>query len=335
MKSQSLFKIVVPLSLLTIISACSSSGDDNSSQSEELLVVATEAPNDDLLVVSTGNEQLTIDGAAQDMLNSSDFEPPGDASGVMQAQDRGDFLPTVFDTETDVELVYALAGAALVESFNEAIALPADIAVNFIDCDTANAFYAPPGFNVDPDDVLFASGGAIFMCHELTALLGQSFEDTDRAFAASVFVLMHEIGHALVNQLQLPVLGIEESYVDGVAAVLVGESGLAEASVFAGFFFGQQTQTPFFDSHRAGPQRLGDLACWGVGADSDLLQDSFISLISQQLVDGGRDCVGEYTQQVSALQTVLGPYIRGGLTDTLDSSFLPQSDLINSAIPQR
>lgn len=125
---------------------------------------------------------------------------------------------------------------------------------------------------------------------------------------------MHELGHALVNQLELPVLGIEESYVDGIAAVLVGESGLAEASALAGWFFAQQPQTPFFDTHRAGPQRLGDLVCWGIGADDTLLaNDVLLASVGEQILASGRDCVGEYTRQVDALASVLGPYVRGGL----------------------
>ena len=137
--------------------------------------------------------------------------------------------------------------------------------------------------------------------------------NNEQAFLTSTFVLMHELGHALVEVLALPVLGIEESYVDGIAAVLLGESGLSEGSVLAGWFFGSQPGTAFFDSHRAGPQRLGDLACWGVGADVSLLADPLTNSIASQLFVGGRDCVREYQQQVSGFSVVLGPSIRGGL----------------------
>jgi hypothetical protein len=151
------------------------------------------------------------------------------------------------------------------------------------------------------------------MCHELTALFANFFANNEQAFLASTFVLMHELGHALTDVLQLPVLGIEESYVDGIAAVLLGESGLAEGSVLAGWFFGSQSNTPFFDSHRAGPQRLGDLACWGIGADLSLQSEPIVGAIAAQLIQGGRDCVAEYNQQLLGLNAVLGGNIRGGL----------------------
>lgn len=323
MKSLNLIKSALSVSLLGVIVACSSNANDP--LSDQVVVVMTDAPNDGPLIVTTEEQMATDSAAAIDMLNGTDFAPPGDPAATMLAADTGDLVPAVFASETDVDMVYAQAGAMLISSFNEAIALPADIAVNFIDCGTANAFYAPPGFNVETNSMVIAPGGGIFMCHELTAVFDQFFGNQDQAFAASVFVLMHEVGHALVNQLNLPLLGIEESYVDGVAAVLVGESGLAEASVLAGFFFGEQSDNPFFDSHRAGPQRLGDLACWGIGANTDFLQNPFIASIAEQLIAGGRDCVGEYAQQVSALQSILGTYIRGGLTNVFATPALPQN----------
>lgn len=303
--------IAVPVSILLALTlaACSSGSNSDDASGTETSIIITEE-SDAPLIVEAG---LEVDpGDANTMLAQSDFSAPGNALQTTDAEDRGDLLPAVFPTETGVDLAYAQAGAELIRSFNEALALPADIAVNFIDCGTANAFYAPPGFNVATGIV--AEGGAIILCHELTASFASVFDTADQSFAVSVFVLMHEIGHALVNQLNLPVLGIEESYVDGIAAVLVGESNMAESAALAGWFFSQQPFTPFFDTHRAGPQRLGDLVCWGIGAD-DLLreQDPLIAGIADQIIASGRDCVGEYSRQVEALQTVLGPYVRGGL----------------------
>lgn len=227
-------------------------------------------------------------------------------------EDLGDLLPRVFATETGVDLAYAQSGAALVQRINESLVLPADITVSFADCGIANAFFA----SASPEQG--NNGPAIFICHELTALFADFFNNSEQAFLASVFVIMHELGHALVDQLDLPVLGIEESYVDGIAAVLTGEGGIAEANVLAGFFFGSQPNTPFFDSHRAGPQRLGDLACWAIGAKPSLLDDPSINGLAEQLMDGGRDCVSEYAQQVSGLTNVLSGNIRGGLGTDLD-----------------
>jgi len=153
------------------------------------------------------------------------------------------------------------------------------------------------------------------MCHELTEMFFGLFGDKEDAFNTSVFVLMHELGHALVNQLDLPVLGIEEAAVDGIGSVFSTKLGLAEGVVLAGWFFFSQGDAPFFDTHRVGTQRLGDLACWGVGGDPSLLDDPTISSIKDELVETGRNCNLEYQDRFDAVSTLVGPYIKGGLSD--------------------
>jgi len=238
--------------------------------------------------------------------------------------DAGDLLPVLFETQTSLDLDYARASAELIKRMNAAFILPANIDVVFADCGIANAFYVPardfstremPEEMEKFDEIVTSEGGAVFMCHELSEQFANFFNDKDQAISTSIFVLMHEIGHALVNQLHLPVLGIEESYVDGMAAVFLGEAGLSAGSVLAGWFFGRQPDTPFFASHRAGPQRLGDLACWSVGADMSLIQDQTISRISKRLMSTGRNCPAEYQQQVEGFKAILGPHIRGEISD--------------------
>ncbi len=297
--------------ILSVLYGCSNGNSDP--ETEQLTTVNTAEATEPLAVTVDIENPVVLDPG--DMLDRTQFEPLGDPTETPLAEDLGDLLPVVFPTQTSIDLAYARAGAELIARLNTTLALPTNIDVNFTDCGSANAFFAPADEN--PEATFISAGGAIFMCHELIELFAGFFGDADQTFAASTFVLMHELGHSLVDQLDLPVLGIEESYVDGVAAVLLGESGLAEGLVLAGWFFGAQSTAPFFDSHRAGPQRLGDLACWGVGADPTLLNDPLIGGIAQQLFQGGRDCEREYQQQVRALQFVLGPNIRGGLQGLL------------------
>ncbi len=256
-------------------------------------------------------DQVALD-ADTEFLDPDAIVSIGGSADTLVAEDNGDLLPMVFPTETALDLAYAQAGAALVESLNDSLVLPADISVSFADCGTANAFFIPGEFNPDENG---AAGGAIVMCHELTQLFFNLFGDMDEAFKTSVFVLMHELGHALVDQLELPVLGIEEAAVDGIGSVFSTKLGLAEGIVLAGWFFFSQGDSPFFDTHRVGTQRLGDLACWGVGGDPSLLDDPTISGIKDQLVDAGRDCNFEYQQRFDAVSTLIGPNIRGGLAN--------------------
>lgn len=298
--------LAVSLITLGVLSACSSSGSSGGDSDQ---------------VVAEGSS------AADTPVELPDLDGPVNTGLV----NDGVLVPTLFATQTELDLEYAQSGVDIIERLSESFILPEDIDIFFADCGTANAFYVPasvPIGNINfggddgqdglsPVDPALAeqprsAGGAVVMCHELSQLFASFYSDKDQAVSTSIFVLMHELGHALVNQLSLPVLGIEESYVDGIAAVFVGEAGLSEGSALAGWFFGSQSDTPFFDSHRAGPQRLGDLACWAVGSEPALLDDPIISNIAQQLMAGGRNCPAEYAQQLAGLTTVLDPHTRNG-----------------------
>ena len=253
-----------------------------------------------------GNE-VPVDAEQADLFDQTESVAiVGEGDAIILPEDTGDLIPVIFPTETSLDLDFAQSGAAMIELLNESLILPRDIDVSFSDCGTANAFFIPPGQIEGASE-----GGSIVLCHELTELFLNLYADPAQAFNASVFVMMHEVGHALVDQLELPVLGIEEPYVDGIGAVLVAEAGLAEASVLAGWFFFSQPATPFFDTHRAGSQRLGDLACWGVGADPSLLEDPTINGIAEQLIAAGRNCTFEYNQQLEGFNAVLGDNFRG------------------------
>ncbi len=289
------------IGIALFISACSSSDDSGTDNIPGDTTVGGPGPENAEIVTEV---QIAMDPDQTGMLQQVNPQSIGDTSLVNDTGLDGRLLPTIFASQTDVDMAFAQSSAALVEQLNDSLLLPEDINVIFADCGTANAFFAPVQFGVPTAEIT--------MCHELTLLLSVFYGNDRQAFLATTFVLMHELGHALTNVLQLPVLGIEESYVDGIAAVLLGESGLAEGSVLAGWFFGGQTNTPFFDTHRAGPQRLGDLACWGVGADTSLQVDPIVGSIADQLIQTGRDCQREYAQQLSGLDTILGPHILGG-----------------------
>lgn len=295
-------RIAVLAAVTLALSACSGSDGDEPSDDDSL---------EDIPALDMSAEAEPDPEGGAEMLDGLEPTPIGDPDAVDDSGLTGLLIPSVFETATSVDLAYAQAGALLIEQLNDSLLLPADIDVAFADCGTANAFFIP-GISLT-SEAGTDSAGSIVMCHELTELFSVFYDTPEQGFLASTFVLMHELGHALVDVLELPVVGIEESFVDAVAAVFLGESNLSEGSVLAGFFFGAQGGTPFFDTHRAGPQRLGDLVCWGVGADASLLEDPFITDIAAQLVEGGRNCVAEYQQQVSGLAALLDGNILGGL----------------------
>lgn len=158
-----------------------------------------------------------------------------------------------------------------VSAVNDLIALPANAAVLVTDCGRIDTYYDPkaPG---------------IVVCHELMVYLRQLFgrsirdpEVLDRAvLGATFFAFLHELGHALVDQLELPVTGKEEDAVDQLATVILVRSGgkglgMALDGAHAFLLLGKSARgserTAFWDEHSFEQQRYYAITCLVYGSD--------------------------------------------------------------------
>jgi hypothetical protein len=231
----------------------------------------------------------------------------GECIEYAQIEDNGDFIVIAQDSRYNqgYKQVLGELGQISASALNDLLKLPnGNIMVSFEDCGQANAFY-------DPQNV------RLIMCYELfTEFLSSSGYTFEPAAKAYMFVFFHEAGHALVDQLELPVLGKEEDSVDAMATVIMVNADMPESAILAGFFFNNQQQgtqqVNWFDSHSVGPQRIGNLVCWAIGGDSDLLlkNPGLMDLAQQIIAVGQRDCKAEYQQQEKAVEELWEPYIK-------------------------
>ncbi|HID99066.1 MAG TPA: hypothetical protein EYP59_02100 [Thiotrichaceae bacterium] len=195
-------------------------------------------------------------------------------------------------------------GIDLAVSLNELLKLPkGNILISFEDCGAVNAFY-------DPQNV------KMIMCYELFKAFLNFYGNAESAAKAYFFVFFHELGHALIDQLDLPVLGKEEDSVDGMATVIMVNAEMPEAAILAGFYFnnlqGDSQYINWFDSHSVGRQRMGNLVCWAIGGRPDfLLKNPNMMDLAQQIIQvGQRDCKAEYDQQEDAVAQLWEPYVK-------------------------
>ena len=158
------------------------------------------------------------------------------------AEDRGDFkveysgsrnqkysrFDRIFRENRSLEIV--------AEKLNRSLMLPRNIAIRVRSCDQINAFY-------DPSD------HTISVCLELAEYFFELYKldgDTDRranmrTSKAVTFVLLHEVGHALIDNYDLPITGNEEDAADSCSSFICiryfGEEGvesiIAAAEAFA------------------------------------------------------------------------------------------------------
>lgn len=173
--------------------------------------------------------------------------------------------------------------ARILDELSAQIALPQDVPVRFTHCGQPNAFWSPTEKDVT-------------MCYELMALYNQGYTDVQDQFKSvfswadqievlmgtTIFVLLHEIGHGMVDLFDLPVTGREEDSVDQFATfVLVNsdeegdpvEARPSRYALLAGYFFEQLkpvgtevTRKYWADTHSFGAQRNIDLFCLVLGS---------------------------------------------------------------------
>jgi hypothetical protein len=135
----------------------------------------------------------------------------------------------------------------------------------------------------------------------------------------TLVLLLHEIGHVLISQFQLPVLGREEDAADTYAALTmlrIGTSFTVQslAGAAKGWFFDARRDQEigdkplYYDEHNVSAQRAYQIVCLMVGSDPE----KFKSLADQANMPEERQntCKRDYKKASGAWSAVLAPHRR-------------------------
>lgn len=193
------------------------------------------------------------------------------------------------------------------------IRLPQILTLKLAGCDgDDNAWY-------EPEDL------TITVCYEYlvevrkiapTAATPAGVRPEDAFFGPLIEVFLHEAGHALFDQLHIPILGQEEDAADQFAAfVMVHLSPPVARDAVAGvaWMYAQEAkdakigQDSLANVHGLAGQRYYNTLCLAYGAKPDVFKD----LIERKLLPEGRaeTCEDEYRQVAFAIQTLMSRYI--------------------------
>ncbi len=205
--------------------------------------------------------------------------------------------------ELAVQLDGAGALPAAARLVNARVALSQTVQLRFASCEDANAWYEP-----SRREVRLCLPLAQQMAGLLAAQLDDEAQMLEALDGALRFIALHELGHALVDQLRLPITGREEDAVDQLAAWLLladGDSGslLSAASVFAAQISGGEDVAA---AHSLDRQRYFNLLCWVYGSDPasrpSLLEDW------QLPAERAAGCSEEYAQLGRSWERLLAPH---------------------------
>jgi Putative metallopeptidase len=134
-----------------------------------------------------------------------------------------------------------------------------------------------------------------------------------------LFVLVHEVAHAAIGEMRLPVLGKQEDAADSYAAVRLIAIGsglthrvLAEAA--KGWFLSDRRdrktgdKIDYYDEHGLDQQRAYQIVCFMVGSDPEKFKD----LANETKLPAHRQqsCARDYGDASYAWDLVLKPHLR-------------------------
>ena len=134
-----------------------------------------------------------------------------------------------------------------------------------------------------------------------------------------LFVLLHELGHTAIGEMDLPVLGKEEDAADSFAATRLIRIGsdlttrvLTEAA--KGWFMDDRrdrkegNSVPYYDEHGLDQVRAYQIVCFMVGSDKEKFED--LATETKLPKDRQDSCFRDYNTAASSWAALLKPFLR-------------------------
>jgi hypothetical protein len=209
------------------------------------------------------------------------------------------------------EKLFKQAGniASSVQDVNDQLHVPFDVTVALQECGDANAFYD-------------GEKRTLTLCYELAKDMERVFKKDaknrsdldDLVLAGMEFIFHHELGHAVVDMFDLPVVGREEDAVDELATLIYIRSDDEDTALIAADEFLNEgmeeardsADQAFWDEHSLSQQRYYTIACLVIGSDLNKHKD----LLKQLPELRDRDCEAEFAQKDRAWDKLLKPYLK-------------------------
>jgi hypothetical protein len=193
-------------------------------------------------------------------------------------------------------------------AFLSPLKLPRTLRVRTKSCGVVNAFYEPNEWTVN-------------MCYEWIDATEQmapqatspdGFTRQEVIVGGFVGVILHELGHAVSDMYELPVLGREEDSADQISGFVMQQFGkdVARTAIkgmaFVWLTYARQGNPAYWDVHSTPGQRFYNFLCIGYGGDPATFKDQVDKWLSKDRVES---CPHEYQQVKNAFVKTILPHI--------------------------
>lgn len=199
----------------------------------------------------------------------------------------------------------------LSDQLSQQFTLNQPLKIGLGECGTSNAFYRSDTKIVVVCLELIPDLVSRMRREQNTHVDRESINKT--VIGALIFIVFHELGHAIIDIESLPVLGRNEDAADNIATYLIlQEPALADTAITGGLFFFSKpvslipnffSQRHLSDEHGLNPQRAVNLACaaYGKGPQRYEWAMRVARVTNQRAVR----CAGEYEQLERSVRDLL------------------------------
>lgn len=197
---------------------------------------------------------------------------------------------------------------AMADSYNRKFFFPRDLILVVAETGQVNCWYSPDQHR-------------IYISYELLDFLLKLFRQVEPetqargdALNTLFFVTLHEMGHALIGELDIPTTGRDEDAVDDFACLTVhqvGGSARDQALAAAKWFNimgsrGNNADLPFWDEHSLDLQRFYGILGLMYGANPNRYMFAEKIVPQRQL----KRYINDYPKKLESWERLLGPHFR-------------------------
>lgn len=206
--------------------------------------------------------------------------------------------------------------------------LPVDLTLRTVGCDgVSNAWYQRPLVSVCYEYL------DEIRKHAPTEVTRAGLAPADAVVGQFFYAFAHEMGHAVFDLLDVPVLGRPEDAADQFATYIMlkfGKESARRLITGAAYSYQKYVKNPtvtaplaaFSDAHGAPAQRFYNLLCIAYGADSVLFAD----FVEKEFLPKARakGCAREYGEVAYAFHRLIAPHLDAQLAqEVLHKTWLP------------